>query len=266
MSYFCFPAGDSIKWLIIFLKGAFMRVIRYLSMLLALLIISPAWADESSTDGAAGLLNKVSLRFSAEQYVPTTTALVTITFNASVNSADLQSIQDVLLTQLAGLYDAKGGWHVTSYNTSQDQSGLEKVQIQAQSRLPSSALPTLRDKTKKLSKPGETYTVDNVLFTPSEDEVRTAEMSLRGQIYQQAKDEVDRLNKVYPEQKYYVHAVDFINTPIVHAPMPRMMSMAMVADSSNRSGSNLAVGNKLDMEATVVLAAMPDQGLVKMIH
>jgi hypothetical protein len=241
-----------------------MQIIRHLFILLTLLIISPAWANPTN-DGAEGLLNRVSISLSAEQYVPTKTALVSIGVNAGVNDAALQSIQDDILKKLSALSD-KGEWHITSFNRTLDQSGLEKVQIEAQARLPTSALPNLRDKAKNMSKPGETYTLDNIEFTPSADELRDANTTLRGQVYQQAKDEVDRLNKMYPDQKFYVHSVNFINgmMPVV---VPRPMAMmAMRAGNVQESENNLAVGDKLILNAVVVLASMPDPGLIKMIH
>lgn len=242
-----------------------MRLSAILPTLLLFFVTSatvPVWAFEINGDGSF-LLNKVTARFSAEQYVATKTALVTIGINAGVNDAGLQSIQDDILKKLNDLSN-KGEWHIISFDRSLDQSGLEKVQMQGQARLPTSALPNLRDKAKAMSKPGETFTLDNVEFTPSEQELRDANTALRGDIYQQAKDEIDRLNKVYPDQKFYVHDVSFIN---VMMPMPMAMPMnAMVKMASNDNGNNLAVGNKLVLNATIVLAAIPDQAAKLAAH
>jgi hypothetical protein len=238
-----------------------MRIIRHIFIWLSLLIISPVWADGMSP----GLLNSVSLRLSAEQYVTSKTALVSIGVNAGLTNSGLQSIQDDILKKLSGLSD-KGEWHITSFNRTLDQSGLEKVQIEAQARLPLSALPNLRDKAKTMSKPGETYTLDNVEFTPNTDELRDANTALRSQVYLQAKDEVDRLNKLYPDQKFYMHSIDFVNN-IVAIPRPMPMNvMAMRAASPQEPENNLAVGDKLILNAIVVLASTPDSTLIKMIH
>ncbi|MES2218469.1 MAG: hypothetical protein V4501_08650 [Pseudomonadota bacterium] len=241
-----------------------MRVIRHLFLLLTLLIFSPAWAYGMS-DGPEGLLNRVTLLLSAEQYVPTKSALVSVGVNAGVSDSALQTIQDEILKKLSDVSN-KGDWHIISFNRTLDQSGLEKVQIEAQARLPASALPNLRDKAKSMSKPGETYTLDNVEFTPSADELRDANTALRGQVYQQAKDEMERLNKVYSDQKFYVHSVDFLNN-VIAVPRPMAMNMmAMKNANLQEGGNNLAVGDKLILNATVVLASSPDSGLIKMIH
>ncbi|MDR3477697.1 MAG: hypothetical protein P4M14_06670 [Gammaproteobacteria bacterium] len=237
----------------------------FAAIILSMLMTFPAWAMGDLPGIQDALLNRVSLRLSAEQYVTTKSALVTVGVNAGVNDTGLEKIQDAVLKKLNGLSGA-GEWHITSFDRSQDQSGLEKVVISAQARLPSSALVGLRDKTKSMSKPGETYTLDNVEFTPSEDEIRAANISLRGMVYQQAKDEVDRLNKMYPDQKYYIHNIDFVGNLITPQPIMPMMQMNMSrAAVASASAPGLAVGNKVELSAIVVLASMTDHGLIKNI-
>lgn len=238
-----------------------MRIVAY--VLLSLFMISPVWASDNSHDP---VLNKVTMKLSADQWVATKSALVTVGVNASVNANGLEKIQDEVLRQLGGI-STQGDWHIISFDRSLDQSGLEKVQISAQARLPSAALSNLRDKAKAISKPGETFTLDNVEFTPSEDELREANTVLRSNIYAQAKEELDRLTKLYPEQRYFVHDIDFVND-VVRVPMPMMqnaMAMKMAVPASSNGGNGLTVGDKLVLTATVVLAGVPDHGLLKNI-
>lgn len=237
-----------------------MRVVKSLFLIISILVTAPVWALDGNSP--EGLLNKVSLNLTAEQYVATKTALVTVGVNAGVNDAALQTIQQDIVKKLNSL-SSQGDWHIISFDRSLDQSGLEKVQIQAQARLPSSALPNLRDKSKAMSKPGETYTLDNVEFVPSQDEIRDANTDLRGAIYQQAKDEVDRLNKAYPAQNYYVHEINFINNMM----QPRAMHMmAMSVNGGADSKATVAVGDKQMIAAQVVLASAPQESVLKMIH
>jgi hypothetical protein len=239
-----------------------MRIFAGAIAIFSLLMGSPVWAD---SEGQAGLLNKVTFKLNAEQWVPSKTALVSVGINAGVSDAALEKIQDDVLKKLNQLTN-KGEWHITSFNRNLDQSGLENVQMQAQARLPSSALPNLRDKAKAMSKPGETYTLDNIEFTPSEDELREANTSLRSNIYLQAKDEMDRINKAYPDQKYYMHDINFLSS-MMPIPMAENGNRMMMASAMKVSGGgDLAVGNKLVISATVVVAALPDQGLLKTIH
>lgn len=233
-----------------------MRIFAY--VLLSFFVAASAWASDS--DKGDGLLNKVIFKLNAEQWVASKTALVTIAVNASVSDTGLEKIQDEVIKKLNQISN-QGEWHLVTFDRSLDQSGLEKVQITAEARLASSALVGLRDKTKATSKPGETFTLDNIRFTPNEDEIRAANTVLRNNVYEQAKDETDRLNRLFPDQKYFIHSIDFINNVPV-SPLPQTF-MAMKAAGGN--GAEISVGDKLVLSATVVLSAVPDHSLIKNI-
>lgn len=229
--------------------------------LLGLVFAMPVLADASIEP----LMNQVTVQLTAEQWVATKSALVSVGVNASVSDNGIEKVQSQVLDKLARLSN-KGDWHLVSFERSQDKSGLERIQILAQARLPSSDLGGLRDKAKEVSKPGETYTIDNVEFTPSDDEIRDANNNLRANIYDQAKAELARLNKAYPEQKYYMHDVNFITGVFPVAAVPQMMYAKVAVDNGPASTAKLAVGDKLRMQATVILAAGPDPTLLKMMH
>ncbi|MHB1948235.1 MAG: hypothetical protein ACYCQI_08985 [Gammaproteobacteria bacterium] len=223
--------------------------------IVSVFFMSPVWADISLDP----LLNKVTLQLNAEQWVATKSALVNVNINASVNDTTIEKVHSQVLDKLNRI--AKGDWHILSYDRSQDKSGLESIQMIAQARLLETDLGGLRDKAKAISKPGETYTIDVVQFTPSEDEVRDANNALRANIYDQAKAELARLNKAYPEQKYSVHDINFVTEAM---PAPMMQSM-MVKNGDNRAArAPLAVGDKLHVYATVVLATSPDSTFAKL--
>jgi hypothetical protein len=231
-------------------------------------LLSTAWAQQE--DGHDAMLNKIILKLSAEQWVTTKSALVNISVNATVNGAALDKVQAEVLAKLASISSA-GVWHILSFDRSQDQSGLEKVTIVAQARLPSGGLSNLRDQAKAITKPGETFNVDSITFTPSEDEIRDANTAVRSLIYGQTKDEIDRLDKLYPDQRYYVHTVDFVNDfvrmPTPMMPMNGFAMRAMAAQApAPAMNSGLEVGDKLVVTATVVLASLPaDRTLLKTI-
>lgn len=230
-----------------------MRII-YL-VLCSLFFTSHAWADTSYEP----LLNTVTLELTADQWVTTQSALVTIGVNATVSGGGLEKAQSTIMGKLSQISN-KGVWHIVSFNRSLNQSGLEQVQLSAQARIPSADLSGLRDRAKAITKPGETYTLDNVEFVPSEAELRDANTILRTAIYQQAKNELATLVKFYPDQQYYIHNIDFVGKPIVQ-PQP-MTAMYKTAGASN----NISVGNKLILTATVVIAAAPNADVVKIVH
>ncbi len=225
---------------------------RKLISLFFLVTTFPAFAYDGD---CAALFNQISFQLTAEQWVTTKTALVTIIVNAGVSDKGVDPVQTEVLGKLNKISD-QGSWHLISLERTQDQSGLEKIQIIAQARLASSALAGLRDKTKALSQPGETFTLDNLQFIPSEEEYRAANVDLRSNIYQQAKEEVDRVNKAYASSKYYIHSIDFRGTVI---PIQMPQNTMMAAKMGQAEGAQLPVGDKLSLAATVILAAKPDQ-------
>jgi hypothetical protein len=198
------------------------------------------------------LLDKVSLQLQAEQWVTTKTALVNVSVNAAVTDQGIEKIQVEAMQKLNQLSD-KSEWHIVSFDRQEDRSGLESIQIVAQARLPQSDLANLRNKAKDISKPGVTFTIDSVQFVPSETEIREANQNLRNNLYQQARAEIEALNKVYTDQKYYLHQIDFLAAVPSPMPVPQNMMAMKVASQP----SPLTVGNKIQMQATVVLASMP---------
>ena len=231
-----------------------------LTTIMALISLS-AWADMD----VSNLLNKVTLQLQSQQWVTTNTALVNVAVNAAVSDQGIANVQADVLGKLKQLSN-KGDWHVMTFNRQLDQSGLESIQMMAQARLPQSELAGFRNKAKAISKPGEAFTLDSVQFTPSDDEMRQANASLRNNLYLQAKTEIDTLNKTYPDQKYYLYSMDLGS----QMPMP-VAAMAMGGMSLEKVYLNRAVatpvpvGNKVVQTATVVIASMPDAvaGLIK---
>lgn len=216
---------------------------------LLLLLLSTSVCAEEKTDA---LLNKVILPLTAEQWITTKTALVDIGVSAGVSDQGIEKIQNNVMQKLRQ-FSAKAEWHIISLNRQQDKSGLENIQITAEARMDQSELNGLRDKAKSISKAGETYTVDNIQFTPSDDEVRAANSALREKIYIQANLEIDALNKFYPTQKYYLHKIDFLPMPSI-MPMAKNIMYTMQAANVSMTAP-LIVGNKTVLQALVELAS-----------
>lgn len=155
---------------------------KLLTLIMGMMIFTTAWAD----DDLSQLLNKISFPLRVEKWVTTKTANVFVAVNSAVSDAGIEKVQGQVLNQLMQL-SAQGEWHIVSYTRQQDKSGLESIQIMAEARLPQTELGGLRDKAKSMSKPGNTYTIENVAFTPSDDEITQAQVMMRGMIYQQAR-------------------------------------------------------------------------------
>lgn len=225
---------------------------------LALLFLSTSvYADNDDF-----FINKIHLQLNAQKWVTTQTALVSVSINAAVQTQGIDKVTASVQEHLKKI-SATGTWNITSLQRSEEKSGLESVQMRAEARLPQNELSDLRDKAKLISTPGEAFKIESIVFKPSDEDVRSAETDLRQDIYTQAKAEIDRLNKVYPEQKFYIHAINFISPP-----MPMAMSMMQMraegppmrqgGQSMSMSSSSLDVGNKREIIADVVIGSLAD--------
>ena len=210
----------------------------------------------ANADDYGFLLNKITLQLHSKSWVTSQTALVDVSVNAMVQAQGIDKVQAGVLERLKKLAN-KSEWHIVSLDRGEEKSGLESIQIHAQARLEQNVLSDLRDKAKMVSTPGETYKIENIEFKPSDQDLRQAEKMLRDDIYNQVKVEIDTLNKLYPDQKYYLHSIDFMNAP--PEPMP-MRAMYMKADmvSAGAPPSPLDVGNKRELTAMVVIGSLAD--------
>src|SRR5262245_12903757 len=138
-------------------KDVYMKKLLFLTLTF---LSFPAWSDIQLGD----IQNKITLQLQAEQWVTTKTALVNVGVNAAVTDQGIDKVQTDVMQKLNQLSD-KGEWHILTFNRQLDSSGLESIQITAQARLPQSELANLRNKAKSISKPGETFTIDNIQFT-----------------------------------------------------------------------------------------------------
>lgn len=227
------------------------------ALIFASCIAIPAIAQQSYDF----ILNTITLQLKAEQWLTTKTALVNIRINAAVSGQGIERIQQNVMQKLNQISD-KGEWHLISFERQLDKSELESIQIMAEARLPQTELSNLRTKAKNLSKPGEFYNIDTIQFTPSNEETRQGSLQLRNNLYNQAKAEIEQLNKIYSDQKYYLHQINFIDQV---TPMPMMQAQAAGFSAKNVAATPaLSVGNKQELLATVVIAAIPEP-LIKII-
>lgn len=227
-------------------------IARICYLIVAFFFVIPVWADMPLDR----LLNKINFQLNAEQWVATKSALVNVRVNAAVSDQGIENVQSNVLNKLNQIAN-KAEWHILSLDRQLDKSGLENIQMMAQARLDQASLIDLRNKAKGISKAGETYLIDSVQFIPSEDELRAANATLRNNLYQQVKTEIDAINKMFPEQKYYLYQIDFFVSPTVPQPMA-VQEMAVMNRAATQAAAPLLVGNKATLQANVVVAAMPN--------
>ena len=228
---------------------------RKLAGMLAVLAINPVGY-------AAGLapdlvLDTVVFHVAAKQWVSTQTALLSVNINATLTNADLVKARADVMERLAKI--AVGEWHLTQFDRSQDSSGLEKLYVQAQVRVPQSNLTNIYQSAKSVSKPGASYEVGTVEFTPSLAEVEHIREQLREQLYQQARDELVRLNKVYTGQNYTLNNLVFSDGEIMPLYQSKVYKgqgeMNALATTAQAPAPALVVSNELTLTAMVQAAS-----------
>jgi len=202
-------------------------------------------------------LNKISYQQAIEKWATTTTAKVTVNVDAALDKIGLADINTHVLDNLKKMA-AQGDWHITQFSRGEDKSGLEIVHVEAEARLPGSSLADLRTKAKAASKAGETYTVSDIDFSPSAVEMENAHVAARNEIYNNVKQEIARLNQVYPDQHYFLFALDFQPSQV----MPMMKTqMAVAAMAPGMEGARPAavvmpINAKIVESAAIVIAAV----------
>ena len=77
---------------------------------------------------------------------------------------------------------------------------------------------------------------------------------VRNDLYNKIQDEIIRINKIYTNQKYVAHEIDFSEQSAPPVPMMRMAIVAGNAAEAAPSAPPLTVANKLIMTANVTLA------------
>lgn len=207
------------------------------------------------------VLDKVVFQVSAKQWVTTQSALLTVTINATLTNADLVKARADIMSNLSKI--AAGEWQLTQFDRSQDNSGLEKLYVAAQARVPQASLTDIYKNAKDVSKPGATYDINGVEFKPSLEELQQVKSQLRERLYQDVNSELSRLNKVYTNQNYSVNNIIFFDgdlvMPMAKAYQPREMN-TMAITAAAAPAPALTVSNELVMGAMVELASNRQEG------
>lgn len=226
---------------------------RKIAGILGLLVLSNTVNAE---DQAPQLLDKVIFQVSAKQWVSTQTALLTVEINATLSNADLVQARKEIMDKLNMI--AKGDWHLTRFDRSQDNSGLEKLNVEAEIRVAQDKLTNIYGDAKKVSKPGANYQIKTIEFKPSLEDTQAVKTKLREQLYQQINAEITRINAIYPSQHYSVSQVVFADgeaqtaVPQAYA-MRKMNALAMEVPS-------VTVSNELMMTAMAEVASNRAKG------
>jgi len=216
----------------------------------------PAFADESKRD------DTVAYTISAEDWVTTKTARVTLSVEASVTSSNAGAMR----TDMAKAVNdaAKADWRLTEFNRSQDQTGMERWSVSFESRLPESTLGGLADAAKKASKAGMQIRVADVDFSPTLEETEAVRAALRAKLMKAAADQLTAVNAALPGKNYRIANISFDPQvmPMRGGYRAKGMdnAMLMAAAPMPESAPAQERAQKLVMQARVVYAAVPPAG------
>lgn len=193
----------------------------------------------------------VSLNVSAEEWVKTETALVTLVVDIAGNGNG-GTVRNDVLKAVGGVAD-RAEWRIVSMNPQSDSAGLERWQAMLQARLPESQLASLGDRAKKASKPGQQVRVGSIAFDPTLAETEATRAALRDKLYAQVNAELKRLNAAFPGRTYRVGRIDFGDMENVPMPAYRKSEMVMAA-AAPMADAMPGVQDKLVMNARVTLS------------
>ena len=215
-----------------------------------------SYAEGDSQPNDSSKLNYVAFTVTAERWVTAKDALVTMGIDANLNEADLSTLQKDVMAKLKNL-NQQAKWRITQNYRRQDQSGLEKVHIEAQVRLTELQLTGLREAANKLSKPGFKVNVLNIEYRPTNAEIETVKSQAREDLYQSIKTEIERLAQIYPNQIYYIHQLTITEDNIAPLPRPKLATVDttgfIVAPPSEQE--NLGISRSIKLNARVVLGS-----------
>jgi hypothetical protein len=158
----------------------------------------------------------IHYKIQMEDWATTKTAHVLVDFFGTMPTENLMKLQTNVVDQLKKL-SASVPWHVVAFNRQENRSGLEGVVITAEARLPSADLPSLRTIAKSMSKPGATFKIRSISFTPSLADIQKTRSILRNKLYQRVQTELSEFNRLGKEahQHYQINKLDIYDAGAV---------------------------------------------------
>jgi predicted secreted protein len=200
----------------------------------------------------------VTLFLSAEGWVEASNARLIVAVDSALAGGEAGALRSRLKGSLAKLVpDAE--WHVTDFDRSRDQAGLERWHLQAEARVKETALDGLYERAKSQSKPGEQLSIVSVDFTPAAAEREQVTAELRAKLYAAAKEELARLATIYPDRTYRLREMQFGPQGPMPMGMPpmKMARAGAIAETAPASPEPIGVAEHVELNASVVLAADP---------
>lgn len=206
--------------------------------------------------------DSVAFTLATEGWVSTKTARVVLSVEAAVTGNSAATLRTAMTKAVNDTVKAE--WRLTSFNRSQDQTGLERWSALYEARVNEADLGGLHDQAKKTSKAGMQLTVSEIDFSPTLDETQATMAQLRTQIFKQTNEQLAALNTAIPGRNYRIGSIAFGNQA---APMMMVRSMAakgaqqnmMTLAQDSMESAPMERAEKITLTAHVIYAATPTQ-------
>lgn len=230
-------------------------------LLLVLLLAMFAAAPPARAEEAPKPDDKVVFEISAEDWITTKTARVVVSVEAAVNAENAGSMRTTMIKAVNDL--AKADWRLTSFNRSQDQTGLEHWSVMFEARMPESELNSLAEDAKKASKAGMQFNISDMDFSPTLEEREAARAALRVEIYKNANEQLAALNSALPGRTYRIATIAFADSS---GTIPMMDNRAEAKFSTMQArggmaptmpGPSMERAEKATLTARIIYAALP---------
>lgn len=210
--------------------------------------------------------DRVIFDLTAEDWVNTKSARLTVNVEASVNSASAGTTRAAMTKALADLI--KTDWRLISFSRDQDSTGMEHWSALHEARVPENQLSGIHEAVKKLSKPGMQLSVSGIDFSPTLDEIQAAMGLLRTKIYKMANEQLAALNATMPGRNYRIALINFnssmggdimVAQDMDERPARIMRGKATMAGMAEESPPSppMERSEKLVMSANIVFAVTP---------
>ena len=199
----------------------------------------------------------VSMALSSEDWVTSATAHTEIAIDAALPGSDAGKARGDMLGAVKGLAQ-NADWRFTTFDRTQDSSGLEHWHAVVETRLPESQLGGFADRAKQASRPGMQLKVQTIDFTPTLAETEAARAKLRGEMYKRVNDALSQLNQAEPDRKYRIESINFGAAPMMARTYNMLRGGAMAAASpapEQTAVANVDVAQKIELTANVTFAA-----------
>jgi hypothetical protein len=202
--------------------------------------------------------DRILLELMVEDWVETETANAVIAVDIAVESGTFGQARAEVERILKSV-SSTAPWRLTQFQRLNHDAGYERWRILAEARLPGAELADLDRKTKQASKPGATFRIAGIDYTPTLAERQALEADLRARIYVRVQEEIAAAELAFPGRGFRLESIQFPTDGSI-GPVPRMaMAESMprqklMADASG-GGGGTAVAEKMVLTARVVLAA-----------